>query len=305
MGTGPAAPFDGLAASPIRVPTAGLFDAARTNLGNPPQIQDPPGTRWENGAQFVFDPWGGAAIEDPCAPDEALAASTFSDTLAVEAWSLRAAVECNLGVGSSVLERVVEGSRRLLEDRTRWIVERELWTGATATANGWDNPFLANASTVTQVNAGAALPVSQAYAELVQAASDASNGARLLVHVPRRALVQLTRARLASRQPGTNVIEDPMGNRIVPGAGYTGGSPAGVIDSDGGFAWLYATAEVQVRLSSVREYPESRDVGLGEIPETNTVEGWASRRALVVFDPAVHFGVQADLCETCCEHSAY
>lgn len=305
MGTGLT---DGIEGSAPRNFTAGLLDVARTNLGVSPQITDAPTNadvaKWTSALEVRFDPWHASWLEDPCDPD-LQAPTSFPETLTVEAWSIRTAIECVYGAGSSVLERTKEATKRLAAEQWRWLTERELWTGTIAQASLWDNPYLADVPVPNQINGGVALPVSQAYAELVQAASDASNGTRLLIHVARRTLIQLARAGIATRAPQQSIIEDPAGNYIVAGAGYTGGSPSGVIDATGGTSWMVATAMVDVRSTEPKVTPEDRSVGLARVPDENTVDAWGARKVLALFDPAVHVGVNADLCETCCEHVVY
>ena len=187
--------------------------------------------------------------------------------------------------------RVAESVRAaLLIDRHRQL-EHEFWTGTLAQEDGNDNPYLAKEGTVDELHDGDPTPLAYALADLQQAIADCAPGGRGMIHATVRT-VALWQLLGMVRVDGTSLV-DVFGNLIVPGVGYDGSAPGGVVDTTGRTAWAYATGIVVAAFGSDLELDAvDRDVNSTEVVIEEIAGAW--------FDECCLTGVNVDLCNTEC-----
>lgn len=178
-------------------------------------------------------------------------------------------------------------ARDALEAITQKAVEKELWTGAVATANSYtNNRFLAD-STSTDVTPtpGTAVKVRYGLALLEQALAECGAGTRGVIHMTRDVASTLPLHRNGDR------LETQLGNYVVAGTGYTGSGPTGVVPATG--TWMYATGPVAVTLGDIQILGATKAEQVTR--ETNTWQVRAIRPAAAVWDGCCAFAVYVDL----------
>lgn len=180
-------------------------------------------------------------------------------------------------------------------------VERVFWTGSvTTTGAPLIMPHLAEDAIVfgpggeiSQLNAspvttGSAVDVVEAIGAL-DGALGACYGGVGMIHVPLAALAHMKAKGLVCHEDD-GYIYTPGGHKIVAGAGYTGSAPDSS-SSPAGFAWFYATGNVEVRRGNVM----STAIGAESINKTkNTVTLIAERTYVITWDCCL-FGAQVRL----------
>lgn len=173
-------------------------------------------------------------------------------------------------------------------------VANELWTGDLASTDAENDTFyLASTASDTLTNGGVA-PIA-ALACLEQGLAQCAKGRRGMIHLTPQLLVQLMALRAVTQAGGLYL--SPLGNIVVPDAGYDGSGPDG--SAAGATQWAYATGMVSVRLGVVQTYPESllTDEGLTIAMDIgdNTERAWAQRTALYQVDDCCHLAAEVDL----------
>lgn len=267
----------GIRATP---PTVGLVASAV-------RPQDPDG-RWTAGLVWVpercgvgyqLTPW--CSAEDPAELVPATTEIVYHKPVVA-----RIAVECSTMGGGVDSERV----RRVAEATTPFLVARELWEGdAAASEAGYavptggvaTNHYLA--SPAATVIGGTASAPESAIGELEAAASAASRGQQVMLHLPPTIMPRVAHQ---LRRDGANWLT-PLDNLVVVDAGYTGTGPAG--QAAGATVWGYATSLVQVRMTplEVEDYlPQVVDRAI------NLMTVWAVRVISATFDPCVHVATE-------------
>lgn len=271
-------PIRGVSASP---PTTGLVVSAV----RPPDD----GTRWEDGFGWVPERCGGdyqlvlwCSDDDPAAYDIPRTSGVYHRPVGV-----RFADECSTMGGALDVERL----RRIAEATTPFVVARELWDGERGQDDSfvirgdtYSNAYLASAS-ATEVGASATT-LTTALARLEHAAVEASQGQRVMLHLP-----TLLTGSLGEyvRRVGQDLLTR-QDNLVVVDAGYPGTGPAS--EAVGATAWAYATSMVQVRISPLMMVEDpTRTVNRS----TNTVTAWAERVFAATFDPCVHFATEVTI----------
>lgn len=170
-----------------------------------------------------------------------------TDTFVVYTW-----IPCGLvGVGESELRRRTLAAHN---NNAQYVVERTFWTGgafATSQHLAEDVPItevVGGASVSLQTAAtvlvtGAAVDVVEGVSRLEQAMADCYGGVPL-IHTPRGVTPHLVTNHLVKE---TGKFIKTVGNNsiVVPGPGYPGTSPAGVVPT-AGTTWLYATGSVKM-----------------------------------------------------------
>jgi len=243
--------------------------------------------RWEQGYETDFL---------VCNNDEVAVAPTCDDTEVFEprhviefvertpllAWE---GVVCNTRGRVDVEAR----ARELLTTTQSHQVERELWTGAGATAAAIDEQHLAS-SDATILAGGSPIALVHALAALQGAGAALGQGERLAIHCT-PATAALWYAAGAIRHEGA-ILLDAFDNLVVAGTGYPGSSPTGVVDASGNTAWAYVTTVPVVRLGAVQDASFT-----DRAANRNEAYAW---RAFGVTWHCVHVGVNVDLCNVCC-----
>lgn len=268
-------PVQGVLAAP---PTTGLVVSA---------VHPPTGdTRWESGMSWVQErcgagyqlvPWCSADDPDSFTPDR-------TDGVYYRPPGVRFSQECTTLGGQLDTERL----RRTAEATTPFVIARELWDGALSQTDSWvingdtlANPWLASGdATVVTTSATTAR---DALAALEHAAMEASQGQKVMLHVP--ILLTGSLGELV-RRVGQDLVTR-QDNLVVVDAGYPGTGPAG--EDVGATAWAYATSVVEVRTSTLQMITDPRQT---VDRATNTVTAWAERVFAATFDPCCHFAIE-------------
>lgn len=179
------------------------------------------------------------------------------------------------------------------------LVEAELWTGALASAIGGDylnNRWLARnvaapvdafPPAVTQLKGGAAQTPTRALAELEQEIANRRAGGRGIIHALPRTVTYWTENGHLYRQ-GNVLLTVARDTIVVPGEGYTGSSPAGVVDATGDTAWAYATGMIEAFRGPVELLRPSSP----ELTTHNLRTSIAVRRYALLIDPCVYVGIK-------------
>lgn len=253
------------------------------------------GSRWEQG--FVFSPLGcpdDIDLQDPtCGLTATIDTQDFPDDVTGVPWALFHRSKCST-FGDP--ERVQQAAQQLLVATTSHKLEQELWTGDRGVASGRGGGYLADSTNVTEIHSGSAVPLVQGFGLMQNAIATAAQGQLVFIHItPMTATMLLSQA--AIRWDG-GLLRDGLGNIVIPGTGYDGSSPDGVVDATGDTAWAYATLPIDVRLSEV-QVTSSRTIE--SVDPTNNVQyATAYRFGAVAFDPCVLIGANLDLCEIFC-----
>jgi hypothetical protein len=271
-------PISGVLAAP---PTTGLVVSA----GPPPDD----GARWELGFSWVPERCGEPYQLVPfCSTDdpEDYTPPRYSGVY-YRPPGARFADQCTTLGGALDDERL----RRIAEATTPFVIARELWDGRMSQQDSWTirgethtNAYLAS-SVATVVTSGATV-LRDSLAALEQAAVEAAQGQRIMLHLPTMITGSLTEY---VRRVGNDLLTR-QDNLVVVDAGYPGTGPNG--EDVGATAWAYATSMVQVRMSDleiIAAPPQTVDRA------TNTVTAWAERVFAASYDPCVHFAIEITL----------
>jgi hypothetical protein len=258
-----------------------------------------PSDRWVNG--FAFDP-------EVC--EEALALPIFCDPFGdatKDAGDNPAIVEYDpfalLGWDEcSTLDRRRDregrARRHLLANESDGI-ERELWDGAIARAEGLPNAFLASSAATDLGSAGAIT----ALAALEQALADCLHGQRGMIH----ATVTTTTVwnALGLLRVDSGLLLTAMDTIVVPGSGYSGSTPApggtGADPDDPtppadikAAAFAYATGMVYLRRGPIAPVGDQRSQ-IDRSVNLQTV--FVERPVAAVWNGCCHFGIEVDHAE--------
>lgn len=281
-----------------RPPVLTLIGAARTvreqdNGG----VSDPPATVEALSVRRSGVTWAGEPCDvafEPFVPDcspESLAAASMGGVVTADAIDLWVGVKCTAASLGGDTGPLVASARQLLDiDRHRQL-ESEFWTGALSAEH--DNRFLADDGNVTNLTASGASPGGYALAALQEALAGCTGVGRGMIHCTVQT-ANLWFGQQLLRREG-QILLDVFDNIVIPGVGYDGSGPDGVIDATGETAWAYATGLVDVYL----EEPV-RIVGSEVTAGDNDVIVYAHQLAAAYWDGCCHFGVNVELCDIAC-----
>lgn len=268
-------PVQGVLAAP---PTTGLVVSA----GPPPDD----GARWEQGFSWIPERCGQPYQLVPyCSTDnpESYTPPRYGGVF-YRPPGARFADQCTTLGGALDTERL----QRIAEATTPFVIARELWDGRMSQQDTWTlrgqshtNAYLASPAAMTVTSTATALRDS--LAALEQAAVEAAQGQRIMLHLPTLITGSLTEY---VRRVGQDLLTR-QDNVVVVDAGYPGTGPDG--ETVGATAWAYATSMVQVRVSDleiIAAAPQTVDRA------TNTVTAWAERVFAASYDPCVHFAIE-------------
>lgn len=290
---------------PVKAPVAALPAAPPVvSLISSAEIVNESEARWEAGFSFEPETCGTGVIGsvDPCSSDtKAVAGSDGS--VDVEPIGLFAGDSCSsFGFGSRDWQ--ARARRKLIACESN-LIEDELWNGTLARANGWDNKFLASLDSDV-VTDGAETPL-RALACLEQALAECNCGGQGMIHAMPQVVTHWVNLNLVRRHTSTiegrgqvSRLETELGTIVVPGSGYDGSGPPGVVDgaptpAADGSIWAYATSRVHIRLGPIMVVPSDHTDALNR--STNLITYRAERLAATTWDCChVAAEINLDLC---------
>lgn len=270
---------DGPTAQPLR---GGLLAAAL-----PPAPGD-----WDGGVVAWMESTGGWRIAQDCTTDID-DHGTDADPLPVAARPF--VIQTVVRSRRSTVAEMSARARRRLDALTGKAIARELWTGA---ASDLDPYQLAGAGRQDYANpqpavgddyvnarlaaAGAEMftvpqPAMQALGEVEDRLAELVAGGPLYLHVPLALLMELG----PSLQPQGELLLTPAGSRVVADAGYPGTDPTGT------GRVIYGSGPVVVWTGPITVLDDPSQV---VSTSDNTVEVWAERAAMSLFDPQTLVG---------------
>lgn len=236
--------------------TAPLAAPPRVGLLSVARPIDQPEREWVNGFSFEPEACSGAGVYDPCVtgPDVTTAVPVPANRAVREftPFPVRAYDRCST-FGWAARDWQGRATRALLAQQS-FQLEKELWRGDLARSAGWSNPFLASLDTDV-VATGAT--VEQGLACLDASSTSCNSGQRLMIHAPRQIVIAWSALNFLRYEGG--LILTANDNIVVPGAGYDGSGPPGIIGGPPtpaatGSVWAYATDIIEVRLGEVHLY---------------------------------------------------
>jgi hypothetical protein len=219
--------FKGIFPAPKLTPMEfGLFSAAKPEVTGASDVEE----RWVRGFEVDLESrpnyvrsWSETSVTS----DVAYSDPNAPRYLEIRPWFIevedKATTMALLGLDR--FERVL----RQLEAVTQRTVEREFYEGHITRGEGNANPYLCNQSTITVLNAGAAVPPHHAIAVLERGISNASAaGEQGILHMTRDVATLLGSQYMLMRvedDPGHVHIETNGGTTVVLGSGYSGNGP--------------------------------------------------------------------------------
>lgn len=261
-----------------RVSTATLLAAARTD-----------GTeRWQGGVTWEPElcSTGNTVLDVRCGPYQTepdgegggvslkpgQPAETVGEAAPILVW---AGTQCG---PYADIEELTARLRRFLDVDMHRQLETEFWAGSTAQNTAAGTPYLASTG-ATVLNGGDPTGLLDALAGM----QDSLPGVGV-IHATKRVVTRWQALGVVGKDG--NAIVDLYGNRVVPGAGYTGSSPTG--DPAGAVEWVYGTGPIEARIG---EPLVLTDFDRRINQTTVRVE----REIVVWFDPCTLTGVPVDL----------
>lgn len=249
--------------------------------------------RWQGGLEWEPQSCGVAASVAPCDQDDNLKAIDAADNPGVstfEPLTVWAGYRCSTfgGLGPEREQR----ARNLLAAHESRAIEAEFWRGTVATAEEWDNNYLANGDSYTDLAPSDTSPLVYGLAALEEALAGCVGRGVIHATVP---TVTGWIAAQAVRREGPLLLTG-LNTLVIAGAGYDGAGDDGVVDTTGHTAWAFGTGLVDLRLDEVVVLGDEHTIDR----RRNTWEVRAERLAAVTFDPCCHVGINVDLCSTFC-----
>ena len=274
------------------------FDGDKTEIN-----QSEVNNRWEAGVEFLPEGCDSGGLWVPC-EGQSFEPGTNPDSVVYIPMLAWAPWTCS-SFGSEAIDFKGRATRKLDSVASHWL-EREFWDGANAQAFALPNLYLAG-PTVTILNPFAtSTPLVYAFGLLEQAISECLPGGEGTIHMSRMVATLLESAHLIHHIPDeqnkdTIRFFSQFGHEIIVGSGYDGSAPTslgGGVDPTGDTQWIYATSPVGVKEGKVQMTPEKESEALDR--KTNTITYVANRTVAATWDGCCHFGINVNLCSTCC-----
>lgn len=274
----------------------GLFSAADViRHGDSPEE-----SRWINGYSFEVDSAPTVRILNSFAG--AVAGSTIAtqaDKRAYDVKSFFIEVEVKSSGMGLLAEDILARAERQIDAATQKAVERELWSGISATEN--DNLFLSMGTGGAQSNgavvltSGTGVTPKKAVSLLHGAMASSPTGSAGVVHVTPEVASLIDTRLIWGNENDTNKVYTALGAPVVPGTGYTGDGPVGNSGAaaSGTNGWIYATGPITVHLGKPEIVNENLSQGFRS--STNDLTVKALRPVAVHFDPTIFFAAQITL----------
>lgn len=264
------------------------FTAASTPLEGGPD-------RWLGAVQFLPNICGIATPRTPLDPSCSTGSTLFESTHDDGAPALVQntpliywdASVCSLAYTTD--EEVNSRATGKLDITFSWMLEYELWTGATHRAAGLTGQWLTD-GTASILKSGTAIAPVRALAELQNAYGDCSQGGRGMIHCAPQLLTVWLNKRVIAKENGLYV--DAFGNIIVAGSGYDGSGPSHGVDAAGDTSYAYITPMVAVRATNTA-IVDATDRRYDLTNNTNRAIAW--RTALAYYDDCCRYGINVNL----------
>lgn len=217
-----------------------------------------------------------------------------------------AAEACSVITGEEAFTIATERARRTLDNCGTIGMARELWRGDVARAEidagdvDFPNDYLTKAETLTELAAGDAVPVRDAFAWLEQGLATCSCGGIGVIHAAPFTATLWASLDLITATPDGRLVSK-LGTLVIADPGYDGSGPTDP-DADPdplpptappdtwATAWAYATTMVDVRRGAVSIVGDRSTMDR----ETNDFTVYAAQPFAATFDPCCHLGVQVD-----------
>lgn len=203
-----------------------------------------------------------------------------------EPWRVRAWDRCSaLGWLDDGGAQYRDRATRILRARRSFEIARELWDGATGTAETLPNRSLSDAG-ADEVTTTAVSPT-----EALAAIEGAMGPTRGMVHMTPTILTHLVAAGVLRWDGGLWLT--PMGHVVVSDAGYSGNGPD--TDASSTTQWIIGTGWVSVFLGAVEVNPPGTSVAEAMNVGNNTIEYVVSQLAAVLWDSCTHVAAQVNV----------
>lgn len=265
--------------------------------------QHPAADHWQQGVTWMEWCGGAGTTYDEClavtgtggapAAPAALASNVTQANRGATPFTVFAEFDCSpVGQGLSEAD-LIDRAAQALDKTEAYQITRAFWTGVGGKANSTDQttvwPHLAANTTLDDPQG---IRLQTAASPLVTGGEDAAvalgqlesslascYGGTGVIHIPYLAIPSFKANDLICQETPGGPWTTAAGNLVVPGAGYTGSSPAGAAPASG-TAWIYATGAVFGFRSEVfaRQFPDTFD------RSENTVRSIASRTYLFGFE---------------------
>jgi len=256
---------------------------------------------WQQGVTWIERCGGGGTVYDECiavtgsggtpAAQASMASNVTQQNRGATPFTVYAEFDC-APVGQGITQAdLTDRAEEALLRREPYVASRAFWTGSAGTAGTTPQttvwPHLA-ANTV--LNDTSSILLQTAATQLVTGGEDVAvalgaveaqlascYGGQGAIHTPYAALPTFQARGLVQGDVG-GPLYTTAGNRVVPGLGYDGSSPAGAAPT-AGTSWIYGTGPLFAYRSDVfaRPFPSTFD------RSENTVRYLASRTYLIGF----------------------
>lgn len=261
------------------------------------------GPHWQQGVTWQERCGGAGTLYDECiavtgtggapAAQASLTANVTQTNRGATPFTVYAEFDCS-PVGQGLSEADLRGkAEEALARMEGYQVSRAFWTGVAGRANSTEQttvyPHLAED---TALDDPSGIRLQTAASPLVTGGDDAAGvlgqlesslaacyGGQGVIHIPYAALPTFAARGLVKQDSPGGPVYTLAGNRVVPGSGYTGSSPAGAAPA-AGTSWIYATGAVFGLRSEVFAPPFPQNFDRAE----NTVRYLASRTYLFGFE---------------------
>lgn len=251
-------------ARPIQPPRVSLLSSAI--------LVDEQDDRWEAGFGYVPEGCGDAGIVEACDASAKTAANSCIASTAFTPFGIWASDKTS-SFNFQHRDWAARATRKLLAVESK-LIEAELYDRTLGTTA----PKIRDSAAVAVVPGAPRSPV-DSLAEIENVLATCSGGIRTMIHVRPGIIVEWMKFGVIRREG--DVYLTPMDNIVVPGRGYSGASPGGVVP--GATEWIYTTAVVEVRRSNILVFPS--DIGQATNSATNDTVYWAERIVSAAFDP--------------------
>lgn len=275
--------------------------------------QHPTADHWQQGVTWMEWCGGAGTTYDEClavtgtggtpAASAALSSNVTQANRGATPFTVFAEFDCS-PVGQALSqEGLVDRASEALDKTEAFQITRAFWTGVAGKAGTTDQttvwPHLAEDTTLDDPQGirlqTAASPLVTGGEDVAVALGQVESslascyGGQGVIHVPYLAFPTFKARGLVHRETASSPWTTAAGNLVVPGAGYTGSSPAGAAPA-AGTSWIYGTGPVFGMRSEVFAQPFPGTFDRAE----NTVKYLAQRTYLFGFE-CCHIGALVNL----------
>ena len=282
-------PKDAVRSQPAAPPILSLLSSAEVVVET---------ERWEGGFSHEPEVCGAGVTGsfDPCVVHTKEVA-TGTGSIDVEPFGVFAGDSCS-PYGLAARDFLGRARRKLASCESN-LIESELWRGtlARAATPDWPNKYLAHLD--SDVLTDSPTTPRRALACLEQALAECNCGSQGMIHAMPQIVTEWVAEGFLRRVTvdGREQLHTYLDTIVVPGSGYDGSGPPGVVDGPptsaaDGSIWAYATGMVHIRLAPVVVTPSSNEEALDRV--TNLITYRAERLVAATFD-CCHAAVELDI----------